>query len=310
VHLLMPMAGNATGAMAQIQDQLVGDKFVATSYNTLTATPAEARKGGEADVKRSAFMNTTPRADGKLVAEKSASTTSPPLEIFLASNAASADTVGGSLARLATCILLSSLLFCFPGMQYLLHEVMNRCESGPAHSSRFKACYCLLGCIMTASNVDKTRIPQIEDFLIPENEDQGALLPTVDAYVARWNTMVPDKTVSIDQVMTILHFVFGNHMVPASASPRHISEPRNPGNTFDSLKLQWLISSLTRHPSDVPKAMKLFNTYLAAAATAGAGPASGGETGEGGGGGGGKGAVGSKSEREEGAGGGKGGGVF
>jgi hypothetical protein len=109
VDLLMPMAGNATGAMAQILDQFVGDKFVATSYNTLTATPAGARKEGEAGVKRSAFMNTIPRADGKLAAEKSASTTSPPLEIFLASNAASADTVGGSLARLATCVLLSFL---------------------------------------------------------------------------------------------------------------------------------------------------------------------------------------------------------
>jgi hypothetical protein len=165
----------------------------------------------------------------------------------------------------------SSLLFCFPGTQYLLHEVINRRESGPAHRSRFKACYCLLGCIMTASNVDKTGIPTIEDFLIPESEDQAALLPTVDAYVARWNTMVPDKTVSIDQVMTILQFVFGNHMVPACATPGHISEPRNPGNQFDSPKLHWLISSLTRHPNNVPKAMKQFNTYSAAAATAGAG---------------------------------------
>jgi hypothetical protein len=47
---------------------------------------------------------------------------------------------------------------------------------------------------MTGSNVDKTGIPTTEEFLITENEGQAALLPTVDAYVARWNTMVPGKT--------------------------------------------------------------------------------------------------------------------
>jgi ribosomal protein L12E/L44/L45/RPP1/RPP2 len=100
--------------------------------------------------------------------------------------------------------------------------------------------------------------------------------------------------------MTILQF--GNHMVPASATPGHVSEPRNPGIQYDSLKLQWLINSLTRYPNNVPQAMRKFNTYSAAAAAAGAGPASGGVTGEGGGGGGGKGAVGSKRKREEGGG--------